>query len=72
MGIIILNIICFGCYIYCAFAFFLWILCIIIFNEIKIFEKLNKPDAQKYSEIIHLIIVFSLFFNYFFNDQNTI
>lgn len=55
-----------------AFFTILWIICIILFNGLKIFAKFDHDKLQPLSELIHYIIIFSFFLNFFINDQNAI
>lgn len=72
LGIVILNIVNFGSYIFLAFMSTFWFLVVLLFNYLEIFRKYGLESLQTPSEIIHLVIVFSMYINYFVNDQSQI
>lgn len=66
--VVLLNMVNFGCYIFCSFMFLFWLISIVLFNKIKI---INTNGFSK-SELVHYIFIIFLFINYFVNDQSNI
>ncbi|EAR85878.1 transmembrane protein, putative (macronuclear) [Tetrahymena thermophila SB210] len=62
----------FGCYIFTAFCVFICCIQLLAFNYFKIFERLQNPEAQKYSELSYHIWIIALFIAYFVNSQKAL
>jgi hypothetical protein len=72
MMITLLNILTFGCYIYNAFMFILWLLIVILVNELEIMKKMFNNDKKFVTDNLHHLIIITLFLANFGNSQNSL
>ncbi len=72
MLISLLNIMTFGCYIYNAFMFILWLLIVVFVNELNITKKVFNAEPNMLSENLHHVIIITLFFANFINSQTAL
>lgn len=72
MLVSLLNVLTFGCYIYDAFMFILWLLVVVFVNELNIVKKVFHSEPNMLTDNLHQVIIITLFLGNFINSQQAL
>ncbi len=64
LGVALLSVVVGEAFIFVAFMATFYILCVILVNLLKVFEKYNQDDAQEWMNHFQGLVVITFFFNF--------